>query len=265
MFAFSKSTALLVFGKLPGLGQVKTRLVVPGSGLNPAATSELYQAMLLDTLENASRTRRKVFFAYLPSDSWGTPHGLLAGLSSAHRSRIVPFPQRGRDFASRLNFAIHEVRRRGARAVVVTGTDCPELSSNILGGALLELERTHTMLLGPAPRGGVYLIGLPPGVRLPRTGVFGEGRELELLSALATLHRRPIRLLPVTSDIDLPEDLASLRKRLRRLPPDRVTCPRTLQFLNAHLDLQMATLRPSKLGPAPPPPNSGSYVQRTAG
>ncbi len=87
-----------------------------------------------------------------------------ATLSAAHSS---PFPvfiifsdkQKGTSFGERLANGIEEVYSHGFSKVIVIGTDCPTLTTkNILEAG--EKLCSHSLVLGPSPDGGTYLIGL---------------------------------------------------------------------------------------------------------
>ena len=43
--------------------------------------------------------------------------------------------------------------------MIIIGTDCPDLSQNIIEDAFLALN-SHDVVLGPASDGGYYLIGM---------------------------------------------------------------------------------------------------------
>ena len=58
-----------------------------------------------------------------------------------------------------MSHAIENAFDNGEEAVILIGSDCPEITGEILqkaGGALLEFD----LVLGPAKDGGFYLIGM---------------------------------------------------------------------------------------------------------
>ena len=65
----------------------------------------------------------------------------------------------GSDFGSRFVAAIQAVFRMGYSRVISVGNDSPDLDSDLIGKAALELE-SHDAVIGPALDGGAYLIGI---------------------------------------------------------------------------------------------------------
>ena len=102
----------------------------------------------------------------------------------------VPLPrgarrvrQSGGSFGQRLESALTEARRRGYEQIVVIGGDTPGLRTSDLAAAFEKLS-DHEVVLGPAPDGGVYLIGLRvnpaglfEGISWCTPRVFGQLRD----------------------------------------------------------------------------------------
>ena len=63
------------------------------------------------------------------------------------------------DLGVRLERAFREAFQSGTERVVIVGSDCPGLTSEILRKAFDGLA-DHDLVLGPAEDGGYYLIGL---------------------------------------------------------------------------------------------------------
>ncbi|MBC7892133.1 MAG: glycosyltransferase, partial [Sphingobacteriaceae bacterium] len=90
---------------------------------------------------------------------------------------------------------------------VIIGTDCPDLSADLLTNAFSALE-THEFVLGPALDGGYYLLGM----RVLEESLFQNKTwstdsvlrdTLEDIRALG----KTVHLLPTLSDVDTPADL----------------------------------------------------------
>ena len=108
----------------------------------------------------------------------------------------------------------HAIRtgfERDFRHIVLIGTDCYELSSEIINEAFSALEQ-YDAVIGPATDGGFYLIGLNrvhPELFLDR-----QWSTTEVFSETTTILRRcdiAYKLLAELSDIDTFDDLKSSR------------------------------------------------------
>lgn len=106
--------------------------------------------------------------------------------------------QRGATFGERLTNAFAEAAARYDEVVVVP-TDVPQLAASDVLRAFA-LLRSHEMVLGPCPDGGVYLIGARSGERL---------RDVRWLTphVLEDLSRGHVALLEPLVDVDCAEDL----------------------------------------------------------
>lgn len=209
--------AIILMGKAPMPGRVKTRLCPP---LSPRRAAELYTALLEDAAEETASlrgVRRYLFFS---------PPGSKAYFSSVRYSGFSLREQEGVDLGERMAHAMGEVFADGARRAVMIGADCPALSAGRIRSAFAELYRGAEAVFGPAVDGGAYLIGLSA----PAPGMF-DGIEWSTSAVLQSMLSRcrnacmTYALLPAQSDVDTPEDLAALREwlRARSRPP----CTRT--------------------------------------
>lgn len=216
--------ALILMGKAPAPGKVKTRMCPP---LSPREAAEFYACLLADAAGEAATlrgVRRYLFYA--------PPRGkayFLAGPFSAFRLRV----QEGGDLGERMTRAAGEAFADGARSVVLIGADCPALSTARVRSAFRELADGAGAVFGPADDGGFYLAGL----NAPVPSLFGGvvwGNPTVLEEVLSRCRRAGITyaLLHVESDVDTGEDLDKLRKwaRAHRRP----LCLRTRSWLKAH-------------------------------
>lgn len=218
--------AVLLLAKAPRPGAVKTRLI-PALGHEGAA--ELARALLRDTL------------ALITALPWAWPVLVMdppLPRDLSLRGVEAVWPQGDGDLGARQMRALQRgVARCGA--ALLLGSDLPGLPAGPLNEARAVLERGRAVL-GPALDGGFYLIGLPgpaPGDLLddlpwssPDTGRATERR-------LARRGLEPERVCP-WFDLDRPEDLAPLARRLRR---GELYAPHTARAL-------------SRLLPRPPQP-----------
>jgi rSAM/selenodomain-associated transferase 1 len=199
------TTRVLVFARAPVPGQVKTRLI-PALGAEGAA--RLHQRLteaLLDLLAASDR---------IAVELWAAPdasHPFF--VQAARRWPVTVHEQRGDDLGERLALAAASALRR-ARAVLLIGADCPEMSLDYLAEAERRLEHQDAVI-GPAQDGGYVLLGL----RRFAPSLFAQipwGGEMVAALTMARLDRLGWRwsALPPLRDIDRPEDLAQIPARL---------------------------------------------------
>ena len=112
--------------------------------------------------------------------------------------------------------ALAEAFFEGAERIVIIGTDCPEITPELIRESFDRLA-TSDLVLGPATDGGYYLIGLRrPAPRLFTDIPWGSQRVLEETLGRARELSYDVSLLKQLSDVDRPEDLA-VWHRVRRL------------------------------------------------
>jgi uncharacterized protein len=136
-------TALVVIAKAPRAGHSKTRLCPP---CTPGQAAALARAALADTLEAVRATPASRHVIVLDGDpgDW-----LPAG--------IEVLPQRGDGLDERLANAFADV----AGPALLIGMDTPQVAPRDLRDGLARLaEPTMDAVLGPAPDGGYWAIGL---------------------------------------------------------------------------------------------------------
>jgi rSAM/selenodomain-associated transferase 1 len=183
-------TALIVIAKAPRAGYSKTRLCPP---CTPREAASLARAALIDTLEAARATlagRHVLVLDGEPGD-W-----LPAGFD------VVP--QRGGGLDERLAHAFEDV---GAPALLI-GMDTPQVTPGELRIGLARLAEPATdAVLGPAPDGGYWAIGLRKPDRRAFVGVpMSSATTCRAQRArLATLGLR-VRDLPALRDVDRIDD-----------------------------------------------------------
>lgn len=197
---------LIIFTRYPEPGKTKTRLI---PALGPEGAAELQRSMTEDTLNNARRlkTRRPVS---LELRYEGGNKTLMQEWLGEH---LTFRAQGGGDLGARMKRAFRDAFRAGARRIVIIGTDCPDLNSELLEAAFDALQRSD-VVIGPANDGGYYLIGL----RRPLPHLFDGirwGSEEVLEQTLQRVREVEIHLslLAWLSDVDRPEDLALYEQR----------------------------------------------------
>jgi len=116
------------------------------------------------------------------------------------------------DLGCRMRRAFDDAFKSGAAAVVIIGTDIPDLTDVDITKAFAALKQKK-MVLGPAKDGGYYLIGLQknefsPAVDDLFTGIkWGERDVLKKTLKIASGFGLSYSLLKEMDDVDRPEDI----------------------------------------------------------
>ncbi len=190
---------LLIFTKAPVPGEVKTRLI-PALGAEGAA--RLQVELTRRFVEMLMRERICPLELWVAQD---THHPLFQDLKDRHGIDI--YRQQGDDLGERMLHASVQAAGRADRQLLV-GTDCPDLTADLLAHALDGLEHRDAVL-NSALDGGYVLLGLrDPAPFLFHTMPWGTDRVAgitrERMHALAWQWEE----LPPLRDLDRPEDLA---------------------------------------------------------
>ncbi|MEW6338975.1 MAG: TIGR04282 family arsenosugar biosynthesis glycosyltransferase [Acidobacteriota bacterium] len=174
------SATVVVFGREPVPGRVKTRLAAE---VGPARAAAVYAALLAHTLEQAQHSGLDAVLALAEpaSAAWRPPASVPVEV------------QTGGDLGARMAASFARHFRRGAETVVLVGSDCPYLLASHLRAAAAACLAVD-VVLGPALDGGYWLLGQrAPGADLftgvpwssPLTLDATRGR----LAALGVSHR----------------------------------------------------------------------------
>lgn len=192
---FMNKEALIIFVRHPELGKVKTRLA---KDIGDAAALNVYQRLLAYThsVTLPLPCNRFVFYAgeIAENDIWNTPP-------------YFKKQQQGSDLGERIKNAFQELFVQGYERVIIIGSDCPQVTTDLLHHAFSLLWKNETVI-GPSHDGGYYLLGLTrliPGIfenkNWSTESVFNE--------TMATLRTENsiYEILPVLRDVDRVEDL----------------------------------------------------------
>ncbi|MEJ7694110.1 TIGR04282 family arsenosugar biosynthesis glycosyltransferase [Daejeonella sp.] len=139
--------ALLIFTKNLEEGKVKTRLAAT---IGTSAALSVYKELLLHTERNVRGVKANMTVLYsdyiAAGDMW----------DENSYSKAV---QRGADLGERMRNAIYNAIARGNKRVAVIGSDCLQLTEEIIDESFRQLEY-HDIVIGPAEDGGYYLIAM---------------------------------------------------------------------------------------------------------
>ncbi|MCC3156848.1 TIGR04282 family arsenosugar biosynthesis glycosyltransferase [Hymenobacter sp. 15J16-1T3B] len=186
---------LLIFARYPELGKVKTRLA---AGLGEEAALSIYRQLLAHTRAAVAPlpAARTLWLAAAPPPAAGP---LWPGTAQ----QLQPV---GADLGQRMAHAFAAAFAQGARRVVVIGTDCPGLRTELLATAFEQL-RHHDVVLGPAADGGYYLLGLGQPQPALFEGIrWSTDSVLRDTLAIAERQRLTVARLPTLQDVDTAED-----------------------------------------------------------
>lgn len=198
------SLRTIILAKAPVPGLAKTRLV---PALGEAGAAQLAERMLAATLQAA------IDAEIGPVELCTEPP------PNAREWRGVPLPagieltaQVEGDLGARLDSAARGALTSG-NAVVLIGTDCVEMSADLLRAVARELREVGTVMYGTAD-GGYALLGL---TRFDAR-IFADIPWSSSGVAAATLRRFgemgwPVHLGPALHDVDVPEDLVRVPAR----------------------------------------------------
>ena len=198
---------LIVFTRFPEPGQSKTRLI---PALGPAGAAELHRQMVEHTLRWAKDLREhiplsiEIRYAGRPLE----PFQRWLGPTFSYAE------QGDGDLGQRMLRSLQDAFRMNLKKVLLIGTDVPDLSANLIEGALILLNSSD-LVLGPADDGGYYLIGLRRVIPQLFQGIpWGTEEVLRKTLHLAQAANLSYSLLPSLPDVDRPEDLPVWRRHI---------------------------------------------------
>ncbi len=191
-------SALLVFTRAPVSGQTKTRLI-PLLGAQGAA--EFHQTVLLSTLAEANASNFKTVEIWCATEN---EHPFLKQCELDYSCAMKI--QQGNDLGKRMHHAA-EITLAENAFVVLIGSDCPAITTDILNQSYQHLSDGKDAVLGPAKDGGYYLIGLKKtNSRIFQDIIWGGGNVAERTCQNFTELGLDYVELGELSDIDTPED-----------------------------------------------------------
>ena len=187
--------ALIIFVRNPVLGKVKTRLATT---IGDERALLLYGQLLqhTKTITQQITSVKFVFYAdYLNEDDvW-----------NGYQKRL----QCGNDLGERMKNAFEELFTQGFEKVCIIGSDCYELTADIINEALESLDFCKTVI-GPANDGGYYLLGM----QFPFKDVFSNiewSTKTVFTDTINKINTQSLscHLLTYLNDIDDEEDLSN--------------------------------------------------------
>ncbi|MBC7511452.1 MAG: TIGR04282 family arsenosugar biosynthesis glycosyltransferase [Ferruginibacter sp.] len=190
--------ALIIFIKNPVKGKVKTRLAAT---IGDDMALAIYQKLIKHTLDIVKDVAadKFIFFSNTIDETIGHKN------TPVHKA--IQF---GNDLGEKMKNAFERLFKSEYKCIIIIGTDCPGITSNILLEAFSKLNN-NDVVIGPAMDGGYYLIGMKE--------MYGKLFEDISWSTSTVLHSTIERckinnwayaLLTALSDVDEEKDLVHL-------------------------------------------------------
>jgi uncharacterized protein len=201
---------LIIMAKSPKAGRVKRRLA---REIGATKATEFARVCLSHTLLKLARDKRwRTVLAVSPDTE---THAASWPRSGAGIERLA---QGSGDLGTRMQRLFQGLPPGPA---IIVGGDIPGLSAREIAKAFQRL-RGADAILGPAPDGGYWLVGLRRSPRLlaPFRGVRWSSPHA-LADTLANLEGRKVATVATLSDVDTVEAYGDLRAAWQRLIPAR--------------------------------------------
>jgi uncharacterized protein len=191
---------LIIFTRYPEPGTTKTRLI-PALGDVGAANlqKQMTEQTIFQVKELQKKTRVSVEVRFTGGD--------LEKMQNWLGNDLGYQCQGEGDLGARMERSLINAFNQKAEQVIIIGTDCPDLNSQILTTAFEQLE-VFQIVLGPALDGGYYLIGLKQPIAELFTNIhWGTAQVFAKTVEIAQNLNLSIGYLQALADIDRPEDL----------------------------------------------------------
>jgi rSAM/selenodomain-associated transferase 1 len=188
--------ALIVFQKNVIPGKVKTRIA---KDLGNEKAIEIYRFLIESTYKVLSELEEVDVFLYF-SDYPETP------LWKPKKGSLMSCLQHGDELGEKMQSAFEETFGKGYKQVVIIGTDCPEITKDIINMAFKKLN-DFDVVLGPAKDGGYYLLGLKNIIPdLFKNIPWSTSKVLEITIGQLVQQQFSHMTLDTLSDIDTAQD-----------------------------------------------------------
>ena len=194
---------LIIFTRYPEPGKTKTRLI---PALGDVGAANLHKQMTEHTIFQVKELQKITRVSVEVRFTGGNLEKMQNWLG---HDLGYQFQSEG-DLGARMAESLINAFNQKAQQVIIIGTDCPDLNSQILTTAFEKLE-VFNLVLGPALDGGYYLIGLQqPIAELFMNISWGTAQVFAKTVEIAQKLNLSIGYLQPLADIDRPEDLTAL-------------------------------------------------------
>lgn len=188
---------IIIFCRYPESGQTKTRLI-PVLGADKAAfLSKKMTEFTVNQVRKIPNINYQVHFT----------GGNIDLMKKWLGNDVIYREQKGDNLGDRMSNAIEINMHNYVDGVIIIGTDCPDLTCDIMEEGLMKLLH-NDLVLGKAKDGGYYLIGMANFYPQLFEGISWSTSEvLEQTIKIAKSLNLTVDFLPTLSDVDNPEDL----------------------------------------------------------
>lgn len=188
---------LLIFTRNPELGKCKTRLAAK---VGDQSALDIYKFLLNHTaaITNNVNAAKQVWYSeeIWDNDIWD---------NICYDKRL----QHGANLGVRMANAFQAGFESGFERIIVIGSDIYDLNGDDLEKAF-EILKNKDFVIGPAADGGYYLIGM----KTINTAIFENktwGTSTVLQDTLNDLENENVELLAIRNDVDVYEDIATMK------------------------------------------------------
>lgn len=186
--------ALIIFVRKPELGKVKTRLAAT---VGDEKALEIYNVLLQHTKSVAGPVQAHKFVYY---------HEQTETIDIWNSDGFIKKLQTDAALGKKMNDAFSELFNAGYQKVIIIGSDCLQLQTDIINDAFIILQHKD-MVIGPANDGGYYLLGMTQMLDIIfENKTWSTPSLLEETLADAVQHDLSVGLLPELIDVDTEED-----------------------------------------------------------
>lgn len=190
---------LIVFGRYPVPGRVKSRLIPFVGELGAAELQRRWTERAIDISLGA----------FLAPVEFCCTGGRLGQIHRWLGRRMVSIrPQTNGDLGSRMKSAIDTALGQGCQQVVLIGTDVPQMESRHLAAAF-ETLADHDVVLGPTLDGGYWLVGCRRPADIFTDMAWGSSDVLNQTLAAADKQGLSVAQLAPLNDMDTEADLVA--------------------------------------------------------
>ena len=197
---------LIIFTRYPEAGTTKTRMIPE---LGAVGAAELQRQMTEHIRSRADELRNVLQLTVEVRYEGGSRERMRQWLGPD----FFYCPQGSGDIGRRMGHALEDAFNQECEAVVIIGSDIPDITTSILQKAFEALNQ-NDLVLGPADDGGYYLIGVHRKTfsywnpKLFNDVNWGTDQVLPQTLKIAQNLKLHYTLLDTLRDVDRPEDLS---------------------------------------------------------
>lgn len=189
---------MIIFAKNPIEGRVKTRLA---KEIGNDKALLIYQR-LLDHTYKETKSLQCDKFLFLGN-------AFEKNLFDENFTQVI---QKGRNLGEKMKIAFADIFHKGYNKIIIIGTDCPGITSQIIDHAFESLSK-YDYVIGPSLDGGYYLLGMNE-----RSNYLFENMKWSINNVLTEtikkIEKRNFKyyLTEQLKDVDTLDDLKLLKK-----------------------------------------------------